>query len=144
MNGDLAGGPSPIPHLDEKPHIAGAIAFLLVLAGPIRRELLCLYPPHWRELSRRIRFERTGGRCQACGRPLGAPAALRRASGAQARHAARPPFWPANRIAKLRKLWGTLSKAAIARELGISKATVFRQARRFALPLRRRATPVPS
>ena len=60
------------------------------------------------------------------------------------RHAGRPPFWPANRIAKLRKLWGTLSKAAIARELGISKATVFRQARRLALPLRRRATPVPS
>jgi hypothetical protein len=36
---------------------------------PIRRELRCLYPPHWRELSRRIRFERAGGRCQACGRP---------------------------------------------------------------------------
>jgi inorganic phosphate transporter, PiT family len=35
MNGDLAGGPSPIPHLDEKPHIAGAIAFLLVLAAGI-------------------------------------------------------------------------------------------------------------
>ena len=36
---------------------------------PIRRELRCLYPPHWPELSRRIRFERAGGRCQACGRP---------------------------------------------------------------------------
>ena len=60
------------------------------------------------------------------------------------RHAGRPPFWPANRIAKLPKLWGTLPKAAIARELGISKATVFRQARRLALPPRRRATPVPS
>ena len=36
---------------------------------PIRRELRCLYPPHWRELSRRIRFDRAGGRCQACGRP---------------------------------------------------------------------------
>jgi len=33
MNGDLAGGPSPRPHLDEKPHIAGAVAFLLVLAA---------------------------------------------------------------------------------------------------------------
>jgi hypothetical protein len=53
------------------------------------------------------------------------------------RHAGRPPFWPANRIAKLRKLWGTRSNAAIARELGISKATVFRQARRLALPPRR-------
>jgi hypothetical protein len=42
------------------------------------------------------------------------------------RHAGRPPFWPANRIAKLRKLWGTRSHAAIARELGISKAEVFR------------------
>jgi hypothetical protein len=49
----------------------------------------------------------------------------------------RPAFWPANRIAKLRKLWGTLSNAAIARELGISKAAVFRQARQLALPPRR-------
>ena len=53
------------------------------------------------------------------------------------RHAGRPPFWPANRIAKLRKLWGTRSHAAIACELGISKAEVFRQARRLALPPRR-------
>jgi hypothetical protein len=53
------------------------------------------------------------------------------------RLAGRPPFWPASRIAKLRKLWGTLSNAAIARELGISKAAVFRQARRLALPPRR-------
>jgi hypothetical protein len=36
---------------------------------PIRRDLRCLYPPHWRELSRRVRFERARGRCQACGRP---------------------------------------------------------------------------
>ena len=33
MNGDMAGFPSPRPHLDEKPHLAGAVAFLLVLAG---------------------------------------------------------------------------------------------------------------
>jgi inorganic phosphate transporter, PiT family len=33
MNADLAGGPSPRPHLDEKPHYAGAIVFLLVLAA---------------------------------------------------------------------------------------------------------------
>ena len=52
-------------------------------------------------------------------------------------HAGRPPFWTVNRIAKLRKLWGTQSNAAIARELGISKAAVFRQARRLALPPRR-------
>jgi hypothetical protein len=38
------------------------------------------------------------------------------------RHAGRSPFWHANRIAKLRKLWGTRSNAAIASELGISKA----------------------
>jgi hypothetical protein len=36
---------------------------------PIRRELRPLYPPHWRELSRRVRFERAGGACQRCGRP---------------------------------------------------------------------------
>jgi len=28
---------------------------------PIRRELRPLYPPHWRELSRRVRFERAAG-----------------------------------------------------------------------------------
>jgi hypothetical protein len=31
---------------------------------PIRPELWPLYPPHWRELSSRVRFERAGGRCQ--------------------------------------------------------------------------------
>ena len=36
---------------------------------PIRRELRTLYPPNWRELSARVRFERARGRCQACGRP---------------------------------------------------------------------------
>jgi hypothetical protein len=36
---------------------------------PIRPELRPLYPPHWRELSRRVRFERAGGKCQGCGRP---------------------------------------------------------------------------
>ena len=36
---------------------------------PIRPELRPLYPPHWRELSLRVRFERAGGKCQACGRP---------------------------------------------------------------------------
>src|SRR5512147_1441263 len=38
---------------------------------PIRRELRTFYPAHWRELSRRVRFERAGGRCQGCGRPHG-------------------------------------------------------------------------
>ena len=36
---------------------------------PIRAELRSLYPPHWRELSARVRFDRAGGRCQGCGRP---------------------------------------------------------------------------
>ena len=36
---------------------------------PIRPELRPLYPAHWRELSRRVWFERAGGRCQGCGRP---------------------------------------------------------------------------
>jgi hypothetical protein len=36
---------------------------------PIKRECRALYPAHWGELSRRVRFERAGGRCQACGRP---------------------------------------------------------------------------
>jgi len=36
---------------------------------PTRRELRPLYPPHWRDLSRRVRFERASGRCQSCRRP---------------------------------------------------------------------------
>lgn len=36
---------------------------------PIRPEFRPLYPPDWPELSRRIRFERAGGRCQRCRRP---------------------------------------------------------------------------
>ena len=36
---------------------------------PIRPELRPLYPPHWRELSRLVRFERAQGHCQGCGRP---------------------------------------------------------------------------
>jgi len=35
LNADVAAAVSPRPHLDEKPHIAGAIAFLLVLAAGI-------------------------------------------------------------------------------------------------------------
>ena len=36
---------------------------------PIRPELRSLYPANWRELSRQVRFERAGGRCQGCRRP---------------------------------------------------------------------------
>jgi len=39
------------------------------LAMPIRPKLRPLYPPHWRELSSHVRFERADGRCQRCGRP---------------------------------------------------------------------------
>lgn len=60
------------------------------------------------------------------------------------RHAGRPPFWTANRIAKLRKLLGTKSYAAIGRKLGVSTAAVYRQAHRLGLPPRRRAAPIPS
>jgi hypothetical protein len=36
---------------------------------PIRRELRSLYPPNWKELSHRVRFERARGQCKGCGRP---------------------------------------------------------------------------
>jgi hypothetical protein len=36
---------------------------------PIRRELRPLYPPNWKELSRRVRFDRAKGLCECCGRP---------------------------------------------------------------------------
>ena len=36
---------------------------------PIRPELRPLYPPHWRQLSSQVCFERAGGKCQRCGRP---------------------------------------------------------------------------
>jgi hypothetical protein len=38
---------------------------------PIRAELRWFYPIDWRLISRRIRFERARGRCEACGRPHG-------------------------------------------------------------------------
>ena len=38
----------------------------------ICRELRPLYPRHWSELSRQVRFERAGGECERCGRPHGA------------------------------------------------------------------------
>ena len=60
------------------------------------------------------------------------------------RHAGRPLFWIAKRVAELRKLWGTKSNAAIGRKLGVSKAAIFRQAHRLGLPPRQRATSAPS
>src|SRR5689334_21317040 len=36
---------------------------------PIRPAFRALYPSDWPALSRHVRFDRAGGRCQACGRP---------------------------------------------------------------------------
>ena len=38
---------------------------------PIRPEHRWFYPIDWRQISRHIRFERAGGRCETCGRPHG-------------------------------------------------------------------------
>ena len=38
---------------------------------PIRSELRQLYPTHWPEISRRVRFDRAGGKCERCQRPHG-------------------------------------------------------------------------
>jgi hypothetical protein len=38
---------------------------------PIRPEMRGYYPSNWPEISRRVRFERAAGTCQACGRPHG-------------------------------------------------------------------------
>jgi hypothetical protein len=53
---------------------------------PIRRELRNLYPAHWRELSRRVRFERAAGVCQGCGRPMAPPCAACRTGDGSIRH----------------------------------------------------------
>jgi hypothetical protein len=67
----LDGGPGMIQTRSHEPDTIvrrrqpGRVGSLM----PIRRELRPLYPSHWRELSRRVRFERAGGRCQRCERP---------------------------------------------------------------------------
>lgn len=38
---------------------------------PTRPALLDYYPPNWREISRRVRFDRAGGLCESCTRPHG-------------------------------------------------------------------------
>jgi len=38
---------------------------------PIKPEMRGFYPINWPEISRRVRFERAAGMCQACGRPHG-------------------------------------------------------------------------
>src|SRR5271167_2790634 len=55
------------------------------IAMPIRPELRPLYPPHWRELSSHVRFERAGGRCQRCGRPHLSCAAYRTGAGSMSK-----------------------------------------------------------
>ena len=52
------------PFWDSRPE-SGLVRSLM----PIRRALRPLYPPHWREISAQVRFERAGGRCDRCGRP---------------------------------------------------------------------------
>jgi hypothetical protein len=67
---------------------------------PIRRELRDLYPAHWRELSRRVRFERAHGMCQGCGRPqrrhrtLPAGRPMVRSGPKHLARPSRPPRWP--------------------------------------------------
>lgn len=39
---------------------------------PIRKEMKALYPPDWKAISDRIRFDRAGGVCEECGAPHGA------------------------------------------------------------------------
>lgn len=39
---------------------------------PINPELKHLYPPDWKAISHRVRFERAGGKCERCGVPHGA------------------------------------------------------------------------
>jgi len=58
---------------------------------PIRRELRPLYPPHWRDLSRRVRFERRRA-LRARRRPLPKlrPAAPRAAALSAGRALVRP------------------------------------------------------
>ena len=36
---------------------------------PINPELKHLYPPDWKAISQRIRFQRAGGKCEQCGAP---------------------------------------------------------------------------
>ena len=38
---------------------------------PIKPELRWFYPIDWPQISRQVRFERAGGRCQTCDRPHG-------------------------------------------------------------------------
>ena len=38
------------------------------------------------------------------------------------RHAGRPPFWVAKRVANLRKLWGIKSNAAIGRKIAVAES----------------------
>lgn len=62
---------------------------------PIRPEMKALYPPDWKAISARIRFERAGNRCEACGVENGA-------LGARDRHGNFMPAHPkGERLARL-------------------------------------------
>ena len=58
----------------------------------IRSELRLLYPPHWLALSRHIRFERAGERCQRCGRPNSPVSAASRTGADSTNKLAQPLF----------------------------------------------------
>jgi hypothetical protein len=58
-------------HFGAPGALDGAPADAQAYAMPIRRELRPLYPRHWTELSRQVRFERAGGECERCRRPHG-------------------------------------------------------------------------
>ena len=40
---------------------------------PSAPELRALYPPNWPAISKRVRFQRAGGRCEKCGAQHGKP-----------------------------------------------------------------------
>ena len=64
---------SPYFNRSDTISVATCCRNALHLDWPCRSGESCasLYPAHWRELSRRVRFERAGGMCQGCGRPHG-------------------------------------------------------------------------
>ncbi len=67
---------------------------------PIRREL---YDPNWEAISNRIRFDRAGGRCEACGVEHGAVGA--RDANGQGGRRRKSRRWPRLRWASCIPTW---------------------------------------
>jgi len=80
---------------------------------PIHPDLRPLYPPDWRALAARIKFERAGGRCEWCGREHGATVLVIAGGGGldpetgewfddrgQSLGWCRPSEWPMGRLVK--------------------------------------------